>query len=71
METYCSGSGSEWYTGCPERDRLTKLADENGIDTLDVHDAPELTAQAVWGVLRDGPDREWLAAEFGPFASAE
>lgn len=71
MKQYSDGTGSEWYQGCEAKDHLTSLAEENGINPLHVHDAPEKTAKAVWHLLPDGEDRKWLEAEFGPFTDAK
>jgi hypothetical protein len=51
-----------WYAGCPDKDRLARLALENGVDPANVHDAPELTAGAVLPLLRPGTeDHAWLS----------
>ncbi len=68
--SYCDGTGAEWYTGCPDRDRLARLATENGVDTADLHDAPEKVAESVLYLIEDdSEDATWLRAEW-PAAAA-
>ena len=67
MASYCNGMNASWYTGCSDRARRSSLAEENGVSPINIHDAPEHTAEAVWHVMPDGAERRWLAERFGPF----
>lgn len=63
-ETWANGRANKaWYTGCEARDRLVRLADENGVDARNIHDDPQSVAEALLH-MASGDDREWIASVF-------